>query len=247
MYQQQFCNITFFLTIFFIINCFNCAPNSDVDNNDNNIVVVKEVPFGKTVVLNCRSNDKKHNFIFWQNEQNGVIIGPQNANYDKVKYRYEILSGNLTIKAVTDKDEGLYQCVSIGVKDDNFNIRKVRLVVQPDWEKSYETSSEVNSVRILTIIIIVLILCGASFGAYKIWKDRYRYPHYLAQVEDDDDDSAEELFSAPGPSTSKGGGGGGGGKSRLESPSIYSSRNSHGEFENVSISTDFNSILDAAK
>lgn len=57
-----------------------------------------EVPYGKNVVLQCHSNDADHNFDFWVVENQQVVIGPSNGNYDIRKFKYEILSGNLTIR-----------------------------------------------------------------------------------------------------------------------------------------------------
>lgn len=57
-----------------------------------------EVPYGENVVLQCHSNDKDHNFDFWVVENQQVVIGPSNTNYDIRKFKYEILSGNLTIR-----------------------------------------------------------------------------------------------------------------------------------------------------
>lgn len=56
---------------------------------------IQIVPYGKTAILKCTSNDRDHNFLFWQTEDN--MIGPYN-NFDERKYDYEVLSGNLTIK-----------------------------------------------------------------------------------------------------------------------------------------------------
>lgn len=58
---------------------------------------VQIVPYGKAAVLKCKSNDKDHNFLFWQADNN--MIGPYN-NFDQRKYDYEVLSGNLTIKVL---------------------------------------------------------------------------------------------------------------------------------------------------
>lgn len=57
--------------------------------------IIQIVPYGKTAILKCNSNDKNHNFMFWQVKHN--MIGPYNE-FDKRKYNYEVLSGNLTIK-----------------------------------------------------------------------------------------------------------------------------------------------------
>ncbi|KAJ8985614.1 hypothetical protein NQ317_015107 [Molorchus minor] len=74
-------------------------------------LLIKEVPYGESVLLKCRSNEGRYNFNYWMFSRGSVVIGPSNT-YDKSKYRYEILSGNLTIRGVTDDDQGLYSCVS---------------------------------------------------------------------------------------------------------------------------------------
>lgn len=66
---------------------------SDIAEIKNNIVT--EVPAGSTATLRCISNDYNHNFMFWLFDE-GKVIGPGN-DYDKNKYKYEVLSGNLMI------------------------------------------------------------------------------------------------------------------------------------------------------
>lgn len=56
------------------------------------------VPYGQNVILQCQSNDENHNFDFWIVENQQVIIGPSNTNYDIRKFNYEILTGNLTVR-----------------------------------------------------------------------------------------------------------------------------------------------------
>lgn len=57
-----------------------------------------EVPYGENVVLQCQSNDENHIFDFWVVENQQVVIGPSNIGYDIRKFKYEILTGNLTIR-----------------------------------------------------------------------------------------------------------------------------------------------------
>jgi hypothetical protein len=47
-------------------------------------------------------------------------------------------------QAVSKNEEGVYNCVSRGVADDDVNIRSVRMVVQGDWEEVYETDPYVS-------------------------------------------------------------------------------------------------------
>lgn len=56
---------------------------------------VAEVPAGSTAVLNCTSNDYNHNFMFWLLNKTQVI-GPGN-DYDERKFKYNVLSGRLSI------------------------------------------------------------------------------------------------------------------------------------------------------
>lgn len=56
-----------------------------------------QVELGKNVILLCESNDNDHLFSFWHAETNdNIIIGPSNK-FNKQKFKYEVLSGNLTI------------------------------------------------------------------------------------------------------------------------------------------------------
>lgn len=59
--------------------------------------VVVQVPFGETVTLVCDSNDAKHSFIFWFVNEKNIFVGPS-YHYDNAKFKYEVLSGNLTVK-----------------------------------------------------------------------------------------------------------------------------------------------------
>ncbi|KAJ3641221.1 hypothetical protein Zmor_027736 [Zophobas morio] len=102
-----------------------------------------QVPWGETATLLCESNDENHSFIYWYLNERDLVIGPGNV-YDNGKFRYEVLSGNLTVKAVSKEEEGVYNCVSRGVKSDDVNIRSVRMVVQADWEEVYEEDPNVN-------------------------------------------------------------------------------------------------------
>lgn len=61
---------------------------------------------GETVTLLCHSNDENHNFLYWHLNGKNIIIGPSNK-YDIGKFRYEILSGNLTIRVNILKNKKL--------------------------------------------------------------------------------------------------------------------------------------------
>lgn len=58
---------------------------------------IMQVPSGKDVTLICQSNDANHNFLYWHMNGRNLVVGPGN-DYDNGKYRYEVLSGNLTIR-----------------------------------------------------------------------------------------------------------------------------------------------------
>ncbi|CAG9773062.1 unnamed protein product [Ceutorhynchus assimilis] len=202
-------------------------------------VFVRTVPWGSTVVLHCTSNDPLHNFQYWHLVNKGLVIGPANQ-FDKGKFSYGVLSGNLTIRGVSKQEEGLYECVSRAVKGEDMNIRVVQMVVQSDLGNIYEDDYNINLIRILIALISIVLFSMGGWFVYRIWKDRYRYPSYLQNnEEDDDDDSTEELFSQPQPSTSK---------SSVNNivPAKSKPTIKEPSFDDVDISTDFKSILDTA-
>ncbi|CAH0559553.1 unnamed protein product [Brassicogethes aeneus] len=205
---------------------------------DLNGLATMEVPYGGDVVIACRSNDQNHNFWYWNVPNKDIIISATNTDYDQSKFRFAILSGNLTVKSLSTSDEGIYSCVSQGIRENGISINKTRIVVLKDWEEVYDNDPTVNLFRIVIAIAILAILAMGSYLIYKIWRDRYRFPSYLQEVdnEEDDDDSAEELFRAPGPSRTT---------SKREG-NIVLNKDDDLEFENPTISTDFTSILDRA-
>lgn len=91
-----------YIIIFFtlIVNRVYSIPISDVDRSEG--VIVRTVPWGKTVILKCMSNDNAHNFQYWHMVDQGLIIGPANK-FNPAKFRFEILSGNLTIRVSAAK------------------------------------------------------------------------------------------------------------------------------------------------
>lgn len=232
----EFNNIVLLAFSFFLDNVLS-VPIRDLDHAEG--VMVRTVSGGSTVVLKCTSNDPRHNFQYWHLVDSGVIIGPAN-HYDPGKFKFEVLSGNLTIRGVSKKEEGLYECVSRAVHGEDMSIKLVRMIVQEHYVEVYETDYHINLIRILIALITVVLLSMAAWFAYRIWKDRYRYPRYLAtEDEDDDDESTEELFSQQ-PSTSK--------PPSLNSHIVPGNKNKKKEttFNDVDISTDFKSILDTA-
>ncbi|XP_034937139.1 uncharacterized protein [Chelonus insularis] len=122
----------------------------------NGTMSVTQVRAGEQATLYCLSNDHDHRFMFWQLE-NKNIVGPGNQ-FDGKKFNYEVLTGKLFIWSVTSMDAGIYQCVSRGIEDNSkYNINTVELIVftnANDWTSDFE----MNLLRGLTAVMIVLIL-----------------------------------------------------------------------------------------
>ncbi|KAF5302470.1 hypothetical protein FQR65_LT08560 [Abscondita terminalis] len=173
----------------------NDVMTSLADNlNDTNNVTVQEIDKSDTVVLLCRSNDKEHFFMFWLLPKDNLIVGPSN-DFDNLKYDYEILSGNLTIRHVSEEEEGMYYCLSEGVHDNNVNIRSVRIVLI----KPAITEGEKNYLRVVVIITVLLVISGIVYFVYWMIKKRHK-KESLLETSSDDEDSGEEIFRAPGTS-----------------------------------------------
>ncbi|CAH1154859.1 unnamed protein product [Phaedon cochleariae] len=198
-----------------------------------NGVMLEEVPFGETVVLKCRSNIGDYNFDYWLVNNGADIIGPSNEDYDNTRYKYEVLSGNLTVVSVSQQEEGLYSCVSKAIRGNNIKIERVKmLVLQVDFEEEYEHNSYINTIRILIILITLVLLGIGGYVVFRIWRDRFKHPSYLEQ---DDEETTEEVFRSPGSS----------GISRSRSPvKIIVDENTKETAGNSNISTDFGSFLD---
>jgi hypothetical protein len=60
-------------------------------------VIYQEVGIGDTAILLCPSNDDNHRFQFWQLQSQNLMIGPTN-NFNKDKFKYEVLTGTLYIR-----------------------------------------------------------------------------------------------------------------------------------------------------
>ncbi|XP_030755712.1 uncharacterized protein LOC115882034 [Sitophilus oryzae] len=209
------------------------VPLPELDHVDG--VVLRTVPVGSTVVLKCLSNDYEHIFQFWHYLNKGIVIGPGN-DYDLAKFRYEVLSGNLTIKGVTKHEEGSYECVSKSITSkEDMKIRVTQMTVQNNWDDLYEHDYNINVIRVLIALIAVILISMGAWFLYGVWRDRYRYPRYLEpdNDEDDDDESTEEIFSRP--STSK--------QVQHIIP-IQKKKARETPFDDIDISTDFKSILD---
>lgn len=74
-----------------------CAASSLISANDKSTVIVEPVPFGGVATLSCHSNDQNHTFLYWHLSDQNTIVGPGNG-FNRYKYQYEVLSGNLTIQ-----------------------------------------------------------------------------------------------------------------------------------------------------
>ncbi|PSN43191.1 hypothetical protein C0J52_11304 [Blattella germanica] len=107
--------------------------------------LVQEVNVGNTAVLPCPSNDDYHRFQYWELEGNQVI-GPENK-INPTKYKYEVLSGKLYIKTV-------------------------ELIVKKDWEEVWENDTETNIYRGVIAVLVLVVLAGLAFLAYRIVKRR---------------------------------------------------------------------------
>lgn len=91
-------SVIILLLLLVIVNLLHKSYSLPTQLITSNGVWTMEAPYGENVVLQCRSNDKDHNFDFWVVESQQVAIGPSNTDYDIRKFKYEILSGNLTIR-----------------------------------------------------------------------------------------------------------------------------------------------------
>lgn len=83
--------------VLLVLNLLLCKAIGAPNEYFNGGILVKEVFFGETVLLQCKSNGEDYNFDYWLFDNGKAVIGPSN-NYDRLKYKYEILSGNLTIR-----------------------------------------------------------------------------------------------------------------------------------------------------
>ncbi|KAG8224831.1 hypothetical protein J437_LFUL002278 [Ladona fulva] len=159
--------------------------------------VIREVAEGDTAVLPCPSNDLPHKFIYWERtgpDNTYLVIGPGN-DIDRTKYKYEVLSGTLYIRAITKEEGGAYMCVSQNLVNSSIYIRPVELVVKQDWEEVWETDYETNLLRgwIAFIVVGALLAC-----AYAVFRYRRRSSTRFTAIPDDEapeDSGAVELTS----------------------------------------------------
>lgn len=95
----EMCNNGYTSVLFFVLVQLLCKSNSlPTHLVTSEAIWTIEVPYGENVMLECQSNDENHIFDFWVVENQQVVIGPSNVGYDIRKFKYEILTGNLTIR-----------------------------------------------------------------------------------------------------------------------------------------------------
>ncbi|KAK6637288.1 hypothetical protein RUM44_007702 [Polyplax serrata] len=123
-------------------------------------VVVQTVKSGETAILPCPSDDKIHRFQYWL-LKNDMTIGPWNSSNT---FRYEVWSGQLIIKNVTEEDSGLYQCFSKKLMGRELKSETVSLLVQIELEKSTAKDTQVNANRIVICFLVLLMV--VIFGAF---------------------------------------------------------------------------------
>ncbi|XP_066998821.1 uncharacterized protein [Anabrus simplex] len=183
-------------------------------------VVVQEVAVGSTAELPCPSSDDGHRFQFWQLHGNQVL-GPGNE-IDRAKYRYDVLTGKLAIKAISSTEAGFYTCVSKGLANAAFNSKSVELVVKKDWEDVYENDYETNLFRGLIAmgVLIILLIFGIVFYTLR----RHRIVSFRDMT---DEESPDEMPQ-----------GGTYNVSNLPTMGSGITPNSHG-IDNPSLETDF--------
>ncbi|VEN49209.1 unnamed protein product [Callosobruchus maculatus] len=166
--------IVAFAALLTLLHNVECLP-TQIYSKDG-VYYAEEVQLGDTAVLKCGSNVKNYFFDFWIVDKKNLVIGPSNEGYDKGKYKYEILSGNLTVKEVNTDDAGDYYCVSRQVEGNKKFIIRTKLIVNYDWHKVEEHSSSINTIRIIISLIGIVLLGIAGYVVYTIWRDRYRHP-----------------------------------------------------------------------
>ncbi|XP_072153798.1 uncharacterized protein [Bemisia tabaci] len=159
--------------------------------------LVKEAAVGEVAVLPCPSNDSEHRFQFWQINED-LIIGPGNA-LDHHKYKYDVLTGTLTIKGVSSRENGVYTCVckklgsnsSEPIQGSLFRSKSIELVVKKDWEVVYETDHMTNVFRVIIVLSVLIILAALGYIIHTM--KRNSGPRFRAFLEDAD--AEEELIT----------------------------------------------------
>ncbi|XP_065335888.1 uncharacterized protein LOC135936841 isoform X2 [Cloeon dipterum] len=146
--------------------------------------VQQEVAEGSSVTLPCLSTaDGEHQFQFWMLDDDS-IVGPDNPG-DRKKYTYEVLSGNLSIRAVNVDDSGHYRCVAKGWKSPIFNIEQVELVVHKDWEEVWADDTGVNILRGVLALTALCVCGGVACVLLRMRRHNYLKSEDLSDEEDE--------------------------------------------------------------
>ncbi|XP_013185884.2 uncharacterized protein LOC106131344 isoform X2 [Amyelois transitella] len=151
---------------------------------------VMKVSAGDTATLQCVSNDYNHNFMFWVLGDKKVI-GPSNDyEYDRNKYKYEVLSGNLKIHAVTPAEAGFYQCFSKNIKNDGVTIGQVEMLVNGSG------FTAMDSVKLVAIVLSIIIIIACAVIFFRLRKERSKYDGRAIVPDDDEEDGdGEEIYN----------------------------------------------------
>ncbi|KAK7790645.1 hypothetical protein R5R35_006538 [Gryllus longicercus] len=157
-------------------------------------VIVQEVPVGTTVELPCPSSDDGHRFQFWLLLDNAVL-GPGN-DMNPTKYKYDVLTGRLHIKAISSTESGMYTCVSKALENDSsFNSKSVEVIVRKDWEELYETDPATNLMRGLIAMGVLLIILIVGIVIYLL--RRTRVIHIRDMSDEESPDEVAGTYSVP--------------------------------------------------
>ncbi|XP_052751712.1 uncharacterized protein LOC113509157 isoform X2 [Galleria mellonella] len=209
----------FIFLVFLILLCLSAA---EIKNSG-----VTKVSAGDTAVLKCISNDYKHNFMFWLIDQT-KIIGPGNE-YDKNKYSYEVLSGNLKIHAVTPDEAGYYKCISKDISGSGgITVGEVEMVVGG----AKFSASEAVKLIAMVVSIIIIIACAVIY--FRLRKEWSKYDGRTAVPVDDTEDG-DEIYNQT--------------TTTINQPVAGPSRNPSSEqllygIDNQGLDTDFNSVFE---
>ncbi|XP_014211115.1 uncharacterized protein LOC106641266 isoform X2 [Copidosoma floridanum] len=161
--------------------CLTVAKHSVVEAS----IIVKEVQAGDLVELPCLSNDDHHRFMFWQLTDHSHVISPGNP-VDEQKYKYEVLTGKLFIRAVSTAEAGFYSCISRGVENSaTININTVELIVKK--EVQVESSFETNLLRGMAVATVIVV--GIAVALLVIILRRQRNHRFFDVMEESRENS----------------------------------------------------------
>ncbi|XP_059481951.1 uncharacterized protein LOC132200482 [Neocloeon triangulifer] len=155
----------------------------------------QEAAEGATVTLPCfNTTDGQHQFQFWMLKDDSVI-GPENPPSPGSKFKFEVLSGNLSIKALSAEDSGLYRCVAKGWNNPTFHIEDVDLIVRKDWEEVWANDTGVNILRGVLALTVICVFCGVACVLLRLRRSSYLKSEDLS---DEDEESPFQSTSEPG-------------------------------------------------